>query len=257
MNRVKPILRWPGGKSRMLPVLLPLIAAAPHTCYCEPFSGGLAVLLAKPRSKREVINDINGDLVALYLNVQNHLPEIERQLDLVLCSREVFFHLRDQPGATQIQRSISFLVRNILSFGGGMHSFGVAKTAGGGGMFHRERLRERLAAVHERLDGVTIEHLPYERCLKNQDGRDTLFFCDPPYLDAPTGAYQGWSRKEMASFAAQTQALKGKWIVTVNDSEFTREVFKGCTIRSVTTQNRLANNRTHSQAKFGELIVTP
>jgi hypothetical protein len=59
--RVKPAVSWPGGKSRLLKYILPLIPA--HTCYCEPFSGGLAVLLAKPRSKAHAA--IEGDQLAV------------------------------------------------------------------------------------------------------------------------------------------------------------------------------------------------
>ena len=36
-NRVRSILRWPGGKARHLKQILPLITA--HTCYCEVFAG--------------------------------------------------------------------------------------------------------------------------------------------------------------------------------------------------------------------------
>lgn len=61
--QAKPILRWPGGKSRLLSNILPLIPE--HICYAEPFAGGLAVLLAKPRSKVEVTNDANGTFVGL------------------------------------------------------------------------------------------------------------------------------------------------------------------------------------------------
>ena len=73
---IRPILRWPGRKTRMLKHRLPLIPE--HVCYCEPFAGSLALLLAKPRSQVEIVNDMNGDLVALYRNLQYHLPELLR-----------------------------------------------------------------------------------------------------------------------------------------------------------------------------------
>lgn len=50
---------------------------------------------------------------------------------------------------------------------------------------------------------------------------------------------------------------KGRWIVTVNDSALTRDLFSDCALTEVSSQNRLCNNRTHSQVRFGELIITP
>jgi DNA adenine methylase len=76
--RTKPVLIWPGGKSRHLKHILPLIP--PHECYCEPFAGGVAVFLAKPRSRLEVINDLNGDLISFYLCAQRPSCNFERQV---------------------------------------------------------------------------------------------------------------------------------------------------------------------------------
>ena len=144
-HRIKPILRWPGGKSRLLKKLLPLIPE--HDCYGEVFGGGLALFGAKPRSPLEIVNDVNGDLIALYLNVQRHLPEMLRQIDLAVSSRELLF--------------------------------------------------KRLGK------------------------------------------------------------LKAQWLLTINDSPFTRQLFDGCKVDAVVTKNGAANNRTHAASTFGELIITP
>jgi DNA adenine methylase len=86
-EKAKPALRWQGSKRRLLKQILPKIK--PHTCYCEPFAGGLAVLLAKERSPVEVVNDLNGELIALYRCVQYHLPELLRELGHLVSSREM------------------------------------------------------------------------------------------------------------------------------------------------------------------------
>ena len=254
-TRTKPILRWPGGKTRMLKNILPMIP--PHVCYCEPFAGGLAVLLAKERSSTEVVNDLNGNLVALYRNLQFHLPALMSEIDWLFSSRQNLHDFIAQPGLTELQRASRFLLVNRSSFGGNMHSFGVSKTKGGGVDFNREQVGRLLGGVNKRLSGVVVENLPYDRCLQNYDSKDTFHFIDPPYLNAQPAAYSGWTEKQMREFRRQIEKLKGKWIVTVDDSPLNRDLFSDCNLQAVSTRNRLCNGRTHSAVRFGELIITP
>lgn len=248
-----PILRWPGGKRRMLKHILPLIPK--HTCYCETFAGGLAVLMAKERSSVEVVNDQNGDLIALYRNLQFHLPAVMEELSWLAASRQNLKEFSAQPGLTELQRVSRFLLLNRISFGGQMRSFGVAKTAGGGVGFKHSKVNELLGAAHERLDGVVIEQSSYERCMKNYDSKDTFFFCDPPYLHSDTENYDGFTREQMTEFRDRIDRLKGQWVVTVDDSSFNRDLFKHCKLQAVTTRSGIANNRT-ANATFGELLIT-
>ena len=48
---------WPTAIVDLLPA---------HQHYVEPFAGSLAVLLAKPRSKMETVNDLDGDLMTFW-----------------------------------------------------------------------------------------------------------------------------------------------------------------------------------------------
>lgn len=254
-KRVRPIVRWPGSKSRLVKTLLPLIP--PHVCSCEVFGGGVALTLAKERSKVEVINDTNGELISLYLNAQRHLPEVQRQLENIVASRRLFDLAKQHPGLTEIERAMSFLIRNRTSFAGKGEHFGVVKTKGGGVAISRESLTETLNAFHARLDKVIIENHPWPRIIKNYDSPDTFFFFDPPYLDAPTGQYDGWTEEQMQEFGEAVPRLKGKWIVTVDDSKFNRRLFKQFKVRRIVSQNRLCNNLKRPNEKFGELIITP
>jgi DNA adenine methylase len=254
-QRTKPILRWQGSKSRMLKHILPMIP--PHVCYCEPFFGGGAVLFAKQRSSTEVINDINGNLVALYRNLQYHLPALLEELDWLFASRQNLHDFVAQPGITEIQRAARFLLVNRTSFGGNMHSFGVAKTKGGGVGFDHQKVSSLIGEAHKRLDGVVVENISYDRVFKNYDSKDTFHFIDPPYQNATNGGYKGWDEKQLTTFRREVGKLKGQWIVTLNDSPFTRELFSGCRLQPVVTQNRAVNTRTHAAQTFGELIISP
>jgi DNA adenine methylase len=159
--RIKPAVSWPGGKSRLLKHILPLVT--PHTCYCEPFAGGLAVLLAKPRSTLEVINDANGDLVNFYRCVRFHQDPLLTELEFVLNSRQEFKDYVAQAGLTNIQRAARWYYRNRLCFGGAsMTAFAVTATQAIGS---REARMESIRNLSVRLDRVTIEHMDWSRFL--------------------------------------------------------------------------------------------
>lgn len=251
--KTKPVLRWAGGKTRLLKSILPLMR--PHTCYVEGFAGGLAVLLAKTRSRIEVVNDLNSDVVMLYRCAQFHLEALLTEIHWMVGSRENIKAYLDQPGLTDLQRAARFLVRNRTSFGGGGTSFAVAKQSGGGAGVAREAIMDLLRDLSARLDRVAIENAPFERILKNYDAPSTLFFLDPPYIGAEIGNYDSWDESRMKDFAGKVLQLKGDWIVTVNDSPLTRRLFARHEIIPIVTRSGMVNQRTDAGATFGELII--
>ena len=248
-----PILRWPGGKRRLLKTILPLLK--PHTCYVEPFAGGLAVLLAKQRSQVEVVNDANQDIVALYRCAQFHLEALLKEMEWQLAARANFTDFRANRGLTDLQRAARFLVLNLTSFGGGCSSFGVTRK-GGGASIHRERIVERLMAIRARLDRVMVECLDWERCVRLYDAPETLFFLDPPYLHADAKVYDGWTEAQMERLAAVLADLKGQWVLTVDGSPFCQQLFSRWHCRRFDIRNGSVNHRL-SSATFSELVITP
>lgn len=179
--RYQPIIPWIGGKRRLSKHILPLIPE--HTCYVEPFAGAAAILFLKQPSKVEVINDINLDLITLYRVVQNHLEEFIRHFKWSLSSRQIYEWFQDTPPETltDIQRAVRFFYLQKLSFGGKVsgRTFGTATTSPP--RLNLLRLEEELSQAHLRLSRITIENLPWHKCLTKYDRPHTFFFADPPY----------------------------------------------------------------------------
>lgn len=254
MSRTKPVLRWAGGKGRLVNEILPRIPQGEETTtYVECFAGGAAVLLAKERHPIEVVNDINGEVVALMRNAQYHLPALLEEMRWFISARANINDFRAQPGLTEIQRAARFLLRNRTSFGGGGKSFAVSKTVNVG--FDRDEVGHRLEELRRRLNRVVVENVSYERLFENYDSKATFFFLDPPYVGAPTGNYDGWRQEDMVILRGRLDRLQGKWLLTINDSPDNRRLFADCQVKPVVTRNRLANNRTNPEATFGELII--
>lgn len=245
----KPIVRWPGGKSRLLKHILPLIR--PHRTYVEGFAGGMAVLLAKEPSAAEVVNDLNGELVNLYRYAQFHCDALVAEVQWMVNSRENLRDLVKQPGLTGLQRAARYLMRNRMSFGVAGSNFAVSKQA----QPSRDNVLELLRGLNQRLDKVAVENLPYERLLALYDSAETLWFLDPPYSAGETSNYGLWSESEMRAFAGLALGLNGDWIITVNDCPVNRELFKGHELMPVVTRAQCSNQRTHSGKSFGELLI--
>ena len=247
-SRVRPVVRWPGGKTCLLKKLLPLIPE--HACYVEPFAGGLALLLAKPRSTVEVINDTHGDLINFYRCVRFHCEALLTEIEFVPNSRQEFHDFRAQPGLTDIQRAARWFIRNKIGFGGRDDCIGVSVSHG---LPSRQNRIEAIRQLNLRLDQVTIEHLDWLRCLKIYDRPTTFFFLDPPYMGTHIAAYEGWEESHVYAFRAALDQLQGRWLLTFNDCKIMRDIFYDCLIRSV-TRSRGINNKNGSPT-YRELII--
>lgn len=235
----------------MLKHLLPHIPK--HTCYCEPFGGGLAVFLAKPRSPHEVINDLNGDLISFYRCVRFHTHTLLTELEFVMNSRQEFVDFRAQPGLTDIQRAARWFHRNKTCFGGNMDSFRVAADCA---VSSRENRMELIRQLSLRLDKTTIEHLSWEKCLALYDRPATFFFLDPPYTDCGAPTYGVWQVSDVIALREQLAALKGRWLLTLNDSAAIRSIFRDFVVTPI-ERARGVNNKPGQSASYRELVIRP
>ena len=230
----KTLFPWPGGKTRLLQHLLPLLSDNPHSCYVEAFAGGAALLFAREPAKVEVLNDTHGELVRLYRVVANHLDEFVRQFRWALTSREMFkwAQMQQPETLTDIQRAARFFYLQRLCFGGKVsgQTFGTATTSPK--RINLLRLEEDLSEAHLRLHRVVIENLTWQRCLERYDAPHTLFFLDPPYWE--TEGYGGeFGLEQYEQMAGQMASLKGRAILTINDHPEMRRIFGGFPSKSV------------------------
>ena len=248
----RPVIGWAGGKGRMLKHLLPLIR--PHTAYVEVFCGGLALFCAKERSRLEVINDINGDLVKFYRNVKSHLEAVLDELDMVLNSRRDFEDYCAQPGLTEIQRAARWFIRNKLSFAGTGTSFAITRSQP---LTSRAQRLLQIQSLNRRLDRTTIEEKPWEYILKTYDCEETLFFLDPPYPEAGGKNYGGWDELTVERFCTAVKHLRGEWIFTFKDCPQVRDLMAGYTFKSIDRARGIANNAGRAKAdRYVEIIIT-
>lgn len=227
---VTPAAPYIGGKRNLAARLVALIATIPHQSYVEPFVGMGGIFLRRDhRPRAEVINDISCDVSNLYRILQRHYVPFMDMLRWQITSRAEFDRLQaaNPETLTDLERAARFLYLQRNAFGGKVagRNFGVDRRSPG--RFDVTKLEQILADIHERLAAVTIERLPYADLIRRYDGPEVLFYLDPPYWGCERDYGDGvFERADFERLADQLAVIKGRFILSINDTPGAREVFK-------------------------------
>lgn len=248
----KPIIPWIGGKRRLAKHIIPEFSD--HKCYVEPFCGAGALFFMKEPANVEVLNDINGDLINLYRVVKYHVEPLYSEFKWALTSRQQWEWLHSTPPETltDIQRAARFLYLQKLSFGGKVdgQTFGTATTSKP--RLNLLTLENDLVDMHQRLSGVHIEHLTWQRCIEKYDRPHTLFYCDPPYWETEGyGVPFGFDQYEQ--MADYMRNIKGTMLVSINDHPDIRRIFKGMPMKKININYTVGGSDKSKSAR--ELLI--
>jgi DNA adenine methylase len=256
---MRPVAPYVGGKKQLAARLVALIEQVPHATYAEPFVGMGGVFLRRSVApKAEVVNDASGDVANLFRILREHYAPLMDLLRFTFASRRDFERLlaTDPATLTDLQRAVRFLYLQRLAFGGKVagRNFGVSLRMPG--RFDVTRLEPMLAELAERLAGVVIENLGYAEFLDRYDADDTLFYLDPPYFGSEDYYGAGlFERADFARLASQPAALRGRFILSINDAPEIRAIFAAFALEAVELSYTLAGSDAAQDVR--ELIVTP
>ena len=200
----RPVLRYIGSKWSIADWIIGHFP--PHDAYVEPFFGSGAVLFCKERSRTELVNDIDDDVVNLFRIIRDRPTELAALVALTPYSRtELLDVVAARQGAgdlTDLERARIFLVHKWQTRGGAddrrrpgwrFDMRGAARKSLAG---QWAQLPERIVEVVERLQGVAIEHRPAlevialasrGRMFGKPVGQDCLIYADPPYMLSTRG----------------------------------------------------------------------
>jgi len=178
-------LPYYGGKFSKLNWLLPQLAT-PHKSFVELFAGSAAVLLNKPPTPIEVLNDYAGEVVAFWTAGRDHPAELERAVTHTPAGEAEYMRALSLPPTDDIvERARRFHLRTCQSFSKiptHKHQSFV------GGVGYRWT-RYKVKSVVDRMRDVVIENTDAARLLRRMANTDKatyvcspmLFYCDPPY----------------------------------------------------------------------------
>lgn len=261
------LLRYPGGKSRLLGSLQKHIARGDMfgpSWYVEPFVGGGAVLrhvLDVGNFPNLLINDIDKELMALWRSVRD---SPERLMSVVTSwipnvdDWYMFKSLDDSATASDTDdttRGFRKLALHFCSHGG----LGVMAGGPQGGReqkseykvdcrWNTTRMARTIVWFSKRIQGAVITSRDFSEL--KFPASDAFVFCDPPYVEAGPALYKHAFDSDMHANLRRFLLGCVDWAVTYDDAALVHELYDGCTIFKY-------DNDTGNNSKKIELLITP
>lgn len=228
---------WYGGKFSHLDWLLPLLPECFH--YCEPFGGSAAILLNRPASPVKTYNDLDGEVVNFFKVLREEKAKLVEAIGLTPFSREEFAKACQlDPDVSAFERARRFYVRarqvrtglaQTATIGRWANCINTSRNGMSGVISRWLGGIEDLAYIAERLLRVQIENRPAIDVIRLYDSKDTLFYCDPPYVHDTRGDTKSYgyemTNEEHCQLANILNSVKGRVAISNYQCDLMEELY--------------------------------
>ena len=269
---MKPVIKWAGGKQGNLQYIKERLPKT-FNKYYEPFAGGLAVLLELCPTNF-IINDINSELINVYMMIRNNVE------DLILCltyldteheaaadPKAFYYKIRSDfnwnLGMQRPPQAARFIYLNKHCFNGlyRVNSKGEFNVPFNGKLSGRSFDPDHLRELSSLLKNARILNTDFEVAVRGASVNDFVFF-DSPYAPITATTFtdytkEGFSYEDHVRLAKVFKELTNRGcycMLTNHDTPLIRELYKDYKIEVVDVRrsiNRKGNGRTGK-----EVIIT-
>ena len=218
-RKIKPPFCRQGNKFPIHESIIELIP--PHTTYVEPFLGSGAIFFNKAHVSKSVLNDLDERTVERFRLLQKApLDHRKYRHDLTTVSKIRAFYLHHS-------RSVAdrLFYERIVACNG----FSGKPVSNAKNIYRKAdpaKMLDLLEEYQTQLRNAVLTNVDYEQCIRQNDSATAFFFLDPPYEN--TVATYGYAQHTDFDFERLAQVLvkiKGKWLLTIDDSPRIRSMF--------------------------------
>ena len=267
-----PILKWAGGKGRLLPELVERVdRAGEFGRYHEPFFGGGALFFELYRSGRlpaggARLSDANPNLMAVYEGVRE---DVEAVIELLKAHREAhckeyYYAVREVVPENLPAQAARIIYLNRTCYNGlyRENKQGKFNTPMGDynnpAILDAENLREAAKALRQ----AEIATASFEEVLNHAAPGDFVYF-DPPYVPLSDSANftsyakNGFGEKEQRLLAEAMSELDKKGVKVLLSNSMTpliQELYQRFTVDTVHAP-RLVNSKAGGRGNVEEALV--
>lgn len=250
-KRIKPILKWAGGKTQLLDEL---VARVPDNCgkYIEPFFGGGALFFALCPD-RALIADSNPEIISMYKQVASNLDAVIKCLRNYKNEEKAYYDVRDQewkdlPEAEAAARTIYL---NHTCYNGlyRVNKNGKFNTPFAGYKNPKICDEAALRAASKALRKATIVCGDYQEVLKEYAETGDFVFLDPPYLPVtPSGDFKRYTKeqfhesdhRQLAETIKELESQGCRVVLTNSNHPLVMELYKDYPMTIVQTRRHVS-----------------
>ena len=238
---VRPFLKWAGGKTRLVDRIKEKLAAN-GTRLIEPFAGSCALSLNCDRYERYWLNDVNKDLINLYLalrdNGNDFIDYCHGFFTAENNTSERYYEFREIFNSTTdvAKRSAIFLYLNRHGFNG------LCRYNNSGGFnvpFGKYKApyfpQNEMEYFSRKFAAARFTCLDFRAVMLESEVGDVVY-CDPPYVpisdtasftEYSTGGFGLDDQKRLAEYARELSERGVVVIISNHHNSFTSEIYRG------------------------------
>jgi DNA adenine methylase len=277
---MRPVVKWAGGKRRLVERLMLLMPLGSFNTYAEPFCGGAAMFFAlaleeRKRFKKAILADKNEELIALYRAIQSdveslvvHVKEYsDRHLELDGTGRTAhYYDVRATNPAkwSDVERGARLLFLNKTCYNGLWRVNASGKNNVPFGRYEHPRIldEEALRAASVALAGVDLRVADFASVAAELSRGDFAYF-DPPYV--PISKTANFTAYAADGFGPNDQARLANWMGELADrrvcamlsnawSKQTCVLYNKFRVKTIPAM-RVINSNTKKRGHVKEMVV--
>jgi DNA adenine methylase len=238
---ITPVARM-GGKSKLAKRLIEMFPD--FNTYVEPFLGGGNIFLRIPpeelEGKKIVLNDLDKDMYTIFSGLKKDPKGVNEKVNRNFVSRDEFKALKEKTDV------LSLITRYKNSFYGMGKSYNPLRKNG------KATFTTDYEKIGNKLKNATISNTSFEKLIPKYDSPTTFFYLDPPYENPKQTDYKDYVTPE--DVFKSLQGIKGKFMLSYNDSPNIRSIFSKYNIKGVQTE--YAGHKGIERRKKMEVIIT-
>lgn len=226
-----------GGKYRLRKTILKMFPpVGSYDKYIEPFVGAGNIILNAPTVKTMIGADTDTNLINTHNAIKKVSAEDIKSFNF-RANKKRFDKFKKELGTIKDPKTrlYQYLYLSFNSFSGRQRSYVKNQDRTG------KRLKNNIELIKEKYKHIKFIKSDFIDTINKYDSPTTFFYLDPPYYDTFSGDYDT-GNIDHEELAEMLRNIKGKFLLSHNDTPYIRKLYKGFKFKTVKVQQSLKSN---------------